>query len=284
MSEMEQTADHVVIIGRGRLIADAVDAGGDARASAAGRCGCGRPEADDLAPSARADTPRAVERTGPDESRSSGMPAAEVGAAAHAIGATGAPPRRGRAVAGGRLPPPHRGQRGAPRSQPEPVGATADGAPMSAATRRPRRRPPAVGAPAPSCTPAAAEWSRLWSVRSTWLVRPRDRRRGARHRRLVATDAAGDPADVPGEVGGWDVGAVRVDVHPLRDPRPAVVTTTGDHATGGIVPSLQWTPRRGILLTARTLVVVGTTSLYGAAARDGSRAILVYTVRARRSG
>ena len=57
----------------------------------------------------------------------------------------------------------------------------------------------------------------------------------------------------------------------------AVVTTTGDHATGGIVPSLQWTPRRGILLTARTLVVVGTTSLY-ALLLVTLTSILVYTV------
>ena len=43
----------------------------------------------------------------------------------------------------------------------------------------------------------------------------------------------------------------------------SVVTSTADHATGGIVPTLQWTPRRGVLLAARAGVVVATTTIVG---------------------
>ena len=43
----------------------------------------------------------------------------------------------------------------------------------------------------------------------------------------------------------------------------SVVTSTADHGTGGIVPTLQWTPRRGVLLAARAGVIVATTTLLG---------------------
>lgn len=36
----------------------------------------------------------------------------------------------------------------------------------------------------------------------------------------------------------------------------ATAATTADHGTGGIVPTLQWTPRRPLLLAGRTIVVV----------------------------
>jgi ABC-2 type transport system permease protein len=43
----------------------------------------------------------------------------------------------------------------------------------------------------------------------------------------------------------------------------SVVTATADHGSGGIVPTLQWTPRRGALLAARAAVIVATTTLLG---------------------
>lgn len=42
-----------------------------------------------------------------------------------------------------------------------------------------------------------------------------------------------------------------------------MVTATADYGTGGIVPTLQWTPRRGVLLAARCMVVVVTTTALG---------------------
>ncbi len=43
----------------------------------------------------------------------------------------------------------------------------------------------------------------------------------------------------------------------------AVVTSTADYGTGGIVATLQWTPRRVVLLTARTGVILATTTVLG---------------------
>ena len=43
----------------------------------------------------------------------------------------------------------------------------------------------------------------------------------------------------------------------------ALTAVTSDYATGGIVPTLQWTPRRGVLAAARTLVAVGTATGLG---------------------
>ena len=45
----------------------------------------------------------------------------------------------------------------------------------------------------------------------------------------------------------------------------ALVLTTSDYGSGGIVPTLQWTPRRSRLLVARVVVVAGTCTLVGLA-------------------
>ncbi|WP_392542310.1 ABC transporter ATP-binding protein [Oryzobacter telluris] len=86
MSEMQLIADRVVIIGKGRLIADATIAEvlQDLEHQ---RVRVRTPDADALA---EALAPRAttVERTGPDELEVAGLPAAEIGAAARTVGAT----------------------------------------------------------------------------------------------------------------------------------------------------------------------------------------------------
>jgi ABC-2 type transport system permease protein len=43
----------------------------------------------------------------------------------------------------------------------------------------------------------------------------------------------------------------------------AVVVTTADYGTGGIVPTLQWTPHRGVLLAARAGVVTASATTLG---------------------
>jgi ABC-2 type transport system ATP-binding protein len=84
MSEMQLIADRVVIIGRGRLIADAdIDAvlGGLGGARVRVRT----PRADDLGRAL--DALASVERTAPDELEVTGLPAAEIGDLAHSVGA-----------------------------------------------------------------------------------------------------------------------------------------------------------------------------------------------------
>jgi hypothetical protein len=108
-----------------------------------------------------------------------------------------------------------------------------------------------------------AEWSRLWSVRSTWWFALATAVAGLGIGLILALDAADSTEmEVPSE-GAWAGGRFAGMFVLFGLLATAVVTTTGDHTTGGIVPSLQWTPRRGILLAARTTVVTATTTLYG---------------------
>ncbi|MFQ6170586.1 ATP-binding cassette domain-containing protein [Oryzobacter sp. R7] len=86
MSEMQLIADRVVIIGQGRLIADAT-VGEVLRGLGGRRVRVRTPEAARLA-DALESRAVAVERTAPDELEVGGLPAAEVGAAAREVGAT----------------------------------------------------------------------------------------------------------------------------------------------------------------------------------------------------
>ncbi|HYG93153.1 MAG TPA: ABC transporter ATP-binding protein [Nocardioides sp.] len=84
MSEMQLIADRVIVIGRGRLIAD-TDIEAMLRGLDAQRVRVRSPRADALA---EALTPRAssIDRTGPDELEVAGLPAHEIGDAAHRVG------------------------------------------------------------------------------------------------------------------------------------------------------------------------------------------------------
>ena len=98
---------------------------------------------------------------------------------------------------------------------------------------------------------AAAEWARLWTIRSTWWT-------------LLATAAL-----------MLFVGAAAGSDHNGVDPAPiwfaaefavvpgqfgflliVVLAVTGEYSTGAIRSSLQWVPRRGVLFAARALVPV----------------------------
>jgi ABC-2 type transport system permease protein len=131
---------------------------------------------------------------------------------------------------------------------------------MSAAVAAVR---PSVGVPQAFLRTCRAEWSRLWSVRSTWWFVLATAVAGLGIGLILGLDAADSPGmDVPTE-GAWTGGRFAGMFILFGLLATAVVSTTGDHTTAGIVPSLQWTPRRGILLSARTVVVTATTTLYG---------------------
>lgn len=92
LSEVQLVADRVVVIGRGRLIAD-TEIDGLLRGLGGGRVRVRTPRADDLRRALverRVDqedaAPRDVERTGTDELEVSGLPAAHVGDLAHSLG------------------------------------------------------------------------------------------------------------------------------------------------------------------------------------------------------
>ena len=100
----------------------------------------------------------------------------------------------------------------------------------------------------------AAEWTRLWTVRTTWLFLAAAAvvmigiAATAGHGAATDPDAAGDAAWVAAEFttlpGQFAFLAL------------ALMLVTSDYATGGIVPTLQWTTRRTVLLLARWLVAV----------------------------
>jgi ABC-2 type transport system permease protein len=108
-----------------------------------------------------------------------------------------------------------------------------------------------------------AEWARIWSVRSSWILVLATAVVVVGIGALIGHDVAGNPSGVPADATAWD-GSRPTGMFALFGILAlSVVTSTADHATGGIVPSLQWTPRRGVLLAARTGVIVATATLVG---------------------
>lgn len=96
-----------------------------------------------------------------------------------------------------------------------------------------------------------AEWTRLWTLRSTWYS-------------LLA--AGGLMPFIGGAAGAGHTGR---EPAPIRQPAQIAIVpgqfafllvvllaVTGEYSTGAIRSSLQWVSRRGILLAARTLVPV----------------------------
>ena len=105
----------------------------------------------------------------------------------------------------------------------------------------------------------AAEWTRLWTVRTSWSFAAAA---------AVVTIGIGAVAGLEAEPGGeaeaaWLASTVTAMPAQFALLAFALTAVTSDYATGGIVPTLQWTPRRGVLATARVMVVVGTVTALG---------------------
>jgi len=112
-----------------------------------------------------------------------------------------------------------------------------------------------------------AEWIKLWSVRSSWL---------ALATALVLGLGLG-VADTVSTVRSWDtlILADRVAFDPVGSAFAGltfaqlafgvfgVLATTGDYATGTIIPALTATPRRGLLYGAKAIVVAATALVCG---------------------
>ncbi len=108
-----------------------------------------------------------------------------------------------------------------------------------------------------------AEWSRIWSVRSSWVLALVTTVTVVGIGTIIGSDSAADPSSVPGDATAWDGGRPTAMFALFGVLALAVVTGTADHGTGGIVPTLQWTPRRGVLLAARAGVITATTTALG---------------------
>lgn len=123
----------------------------------------------------------------------------------------------------------------------------------------------------------AAEWTRLWTVRTTWLFLA-----GGALVMIGIAAAAGSDAASDAQAAG-DAAWVAAEFTTLPGQFAflalALTLVTSDYATGGILPTLQWTTRRTVLLLARWAVAV--TVATGAAVLLALAAVLTALVASR---
>ena len=108
----------------------------------------------------------------------------------------------------------------------------------------------------------AAEWTRLWTVRTTWGFLTAAAVAMIGIGALAGLDTATDPVS-PQADPAWAVTSVAAMPAQFALLALALTAVTAGYATGGIVPTLQWTPRRGVLFLARTVVAVGVATTLG---------------------
>jgi ABC-2 type transport system permease protein len=107
-----------------------------------------------------------------------------------------------------------------------------------------------------------AEWTRLWTVKGTWWLAAAATVAMVGLGLIAGNDAAGDVVPPVGEP-AWVAPSIAALPTQLALLALALGAVTADYATAGIVPTLQWTPRRTTLFAARVLVVVGTATVVG---------------------
>lgn len=135
---------------------------------------------------------------------------------------------------------------------------------MTAPTTAPAALPtrPGVSAGRVLARTCAAEWSRLWTVKATWWFLAA----AAAIMVGIATAAGSSAATSPDPPVGdpaWTVAEIVVLPAQFALLAIALMAVTSDYATAGIVPTLQWTPRRNVLFLARTVVAAGTATCAG---------------------
>jgi ABC-2 type transport system permease protein len=107
-----------------------------------------------------------------------------------------------------------------------------------------------------------AETTRLSTVRGTWWFLLAAAVLLVGLGAIAGNDAAGDVVPPVGEP-AWQVAAVAAMPAQFVLLALATLSVTADYATAGIVPTLQWTPRRTVLFVARTLVTAVTVTIAG---------------------
>lgn len=98
---------------------------------------------------------------------------------------------------------------------------------------------------------AWAEWTRLWTLRSTWWALLA----GAALMLFIGGAAgsgneAGDPAPI------WHAAQIALIPGQFAFLLVVLLAVTGEYSTGAIRSTLQWVPRRGVVLATRLLVPV----------------------------
>jgi hypothetical protein len=107
-----------------------------------------------------------------------------------------------------------------------------------------------------------AEWGRLWSVRSTWVFALATTAGVLGITTLAASQSA---ANAPAGGSPWQLAGM-LSLPALFGVLVLItVAATADHATGSIIPTLQWTPRRPTLFAVRTILLTLTATALGLA-------------------
>ncbi|MGW5672790.1 ABC transporter permease [Micromonospora sp. NPDC003776] len=126
--------------------------------------------------------------------------------------------------------------------------------------------------PAPAGSPfagaVAAEWTKLWSVRSTWwtvLAAVATMAATAAQLAIYAVNANtdDDPTIGPGVVGVGEIVAGSLELTQYVVLALGLFAVTSEYATGTIRTTLRCTPSRGRVLLAKAVVVGGMTFLVG---------------------
>ena len=110
---------------------------------------------------------------------------------------------------------------------------------------------------------AAAEWLRLRTVRTTWLCLLAAAVTIVGLGSIAVADEAQGPTSPGGLVPSTFAGEYGVMLGQFALLVLALLAVTQEYASGMIGPTLQWTPRRGVLLAARITVPVLVVTLVG---------------------
>ena len=114
-----------------------------------------------------------------------------------------------------------------------------------------------------------AEWARLWTIRTTVLFVSAATVVMIGIGTIAGFEAAAEPVPPQGDP-AWAVAGFATMPAQFALLALALLAVTADYATGGIVPVLQWTPRRGVLFSARVLVAVAVATSLGVLLGAGS--------------
>ncbi|GAA2148520.1 ABC transporter permease [Actinomadura napierensis] len=108
----------------------------------------------------------------------------------------------------------------------------------------------------------AAEWTKLWSVRSTWWgLAGAAALMGLMSLILASSTVSNNTneiaSDDQGVVSVSGVAVSSLDMVQFVVVAVAILVITGEYATGSIRSTLQWVPRRGRMLVAKAAVLAG---------------------------
>jgi hypothetical protein len=109
----------------------------------------------------------------------------------------------------------------------------------------------------------AAEWTRLWSVRTTWWCILAAAATIVGIGATAAFDVAGEPVPVDERLPGEMAGHFGMLPGQFALLLLVLLAVTPEYATRSIGTTLQWTPRRGVLFVARVAVPVVVATVVG---------------------